>query len=145
METVLGNKQRDTHSSADHVLALSAAMPGLAGAIFRKNSLHAALRTTGSQTAQDPAPQTGQILTITLKLFNMIAAEKGAGILKKGGIFSGIGLSAFFEQRPALVNSIIKVEPEDSTMDTDAFCNLLRGGTAFHITFKQPPNTSQKK
>ena len=45
------------------VLAISAAMPGLAGAIFRRNSLHAALRTVKATIANNSATDE---ITVTL-------------------------------------------------------------------------------
>ena len=51
------------------VLALSAAMPGLAGAIFRKNSLHSALRTETRK--KNTTESQSESLTVTLKLFNL--------------------------------------------------------------------------
>ena len=66
-------------------LALSAAMPGLAGAIFRRNSMHAALR---SQGAPPSAPQHAGAL-VRLKLFNKIAEEKGGALLAAGAEVAG--------------------------------------------------------
>ncbi|HIQ38336.1 MAG TPA: hypothetical protein EYH36_10155 [Desulfocapsa sulfexigens] len=56
-------------------IAISAAMPGLVGEIFRKDGVHASLRTTtaGKLSSAD-APETS--ITIRLKLFNMIARER---------------------------------------------------------------------
>ena len=88
----------------DHVLALSAAMPGLAGAIFRRNSLCAALRTR-SNTSQ-PKTEDNHELYILLKLFNSIAQEKGGELLRLGGVFSGETLRSFFQQRPSLLEVI---------------------------------------
>ncbi len=71
-----------TPLEGDHpVLALSAAMPGLAGAILRRNSFHAALRTTVTERRdhRDRGP-----ITITLKLFNSIARDCGPALLAAG-------------------------------------------------------------
>ncbi len=65
------------------VLAISAVMPGLAGAIFRKNSFHAALRTATSDSLTVRALSTEKII-IRLKFFNSIATEKGGAILHNG-------------------------------------------------------------
>jgi hypothetical protein len=88
----------------DHVLALSAAMPGLAGAIFRRNSLCAALRTRSDNPRT--SEKSNHELCILLKLFNTIALEKGGEILRSGGIISGENLLSFFQQRPSLLESV---------------------------------------
>jgi len=61
------------------ILALSAAMPGLAGAIFRKGGRHAPLRTQSGKN--DKAQNETDSGTVTLKLFNMIATERGPELL----------------------------------------------------------------
>jgi hypothetical protein len=105
------------------VLALSAAMPGLAGAIFRRNSMHAALR---SANVQHPMPS-GQPKTIavTLKLFNMIAAEKGADILAQGVGFTGAQLTDFFADHPTLVTSITHAFLTGQALDRDELMQQL--------------------
>jgi hypothetical protein len=88
------------------VLAISAAMPGLAGAIFRRNSVHAALRSKSA-----PAPgETGQngTVAVKLKLFNMIATEKGEALLAQGVGVTGNGLAAFLSDHPTLFASITR-------------------------------------
>jgi hypothetical protein len=92
----------------DHVLALSAAMPGLAGAIFRRNSLCAALRTRSDNL--NATEKGDHKLFILLKLFNTIALEKGGMLLQSGGIFSGKTLFSFFQQRPFLLDAITSVD-----------------------------------
>jgi hypothetical protein len=69
-------------------LALSAAMPGLVGATFRKGGRYASLRGTISYSkAKKPAVKgEGKI---TLKLFNMVAKELGPVFLQKGVIIDG--------------------------------------------------------
>lgn len=64
-------------------LALSAAMPGLAGAVLRRGGVYAAMRRQISQDASSAAAGAGGII-ITLKLFNMIASELGPGFLQRG-------------------------------------------------------------
>jgi hypothetical protein len=94
------------------VIALSAAMPGLAGAIFRKNGLHSSLRTPlhaldSSRCDQGP-------MTVTLKLFNRIAREKGEGLLSPGAKMAASSLSAFLSKRTELHSRIKTV-----TVDTE--------------------------
>ena len=69
-------------------LALSAAMPGLVGAPFRKGGRYASFRGTisYSQSKKSGARGEGEI---TLKFFNMIAKELGPAFLQKGIIVEG--------------------------------------------------------
>jgi hypothetical protein len=69
-------------------LALSAAMPGLVGATFRKNGRYASLRSTISYSKTETAIAKGEGV-ITLKFFNMIAKELGPAFLQKGIIVDG--------------------------------------------------------
>ena len=81
-------------------LALSAAMPGLAGAIFRRQGLHGSLR---SHTRKKPAAPTEQSGFITLKLFNMIAADRIRDLLEHGICVTGSSFVAFAANRDALL------------------------------------------
>jgi hypothetical protein len=119
-------------SNSAPVLALSAAMPGLAGAIFRKNSLHAALRTSDSKNTL--VSQTDKKILVCLKLFNMIATEKGPGLLEKGGVFSGSILLNFFEQRSQLKQNITHITMAKKSMPAETFWPLLDPSLKYHVT-----------
>lgn len=84
------------------VLALSAAMPGLAGAILRRNSFHAALRTA-TAVLHDQHPATGP-QTISLKLFNSIARDRGPALLALGMCTDAGRLRDFFATHPDLLD-----------------------------------------
>jgi hypothetical protein len=81
-------------------VALSAAMPGLAGAIFRRHGLHGSLR---SHTRKKPAASTGQSGFITVKLFNMIAADRVQDLLEHGLCVTGSAFVAFAANRDVLL------------------------------------------
>lgn len=121
------------------VLAISAAMPGLAGVIFRKKSLHAALRTSSHQTMTPSF--SGKKIIVRLKLFNMIAAEKGAGILHKGGVFNGSNLLEFFQQRPLLKQNIVHIELNTKNMATETVWAHLSSRLNYHVTIKSNKDT----
>ena len=89
------------------VLALSAVMPGLAGAIFRKNSFHAALRTE-KKSLRSPT-QGADSLFVTLKLFNSIARDRGPELLQAGCIMAAELLLGFLLKRPQLMQQILQV------------------------------------
>ena len=82
------------------VLAISAAMPGLVGAVMRRGGRYASLRNSithhaGGQTA---ARTRG---TLHLKLFNLVARELGPQFLKQGVLLAATTLAAFLEAQPA--------------------------------------------
>lgn len=116
-----------------HVVALSAAMPGLAGAIFRRNSLCAALRTKASVTQTNNSSIKPCI--VTLKLFNNIALEKGAAILENGGIFSGSSLLDFFRQRPSLIMSATSFTLDNTIVPRERVIQQLDEAKTYHLQF----------
>ena len=94
-------------SEEETVLAISAAMPGLAGAIFRKNGPHASLRTaTAKKSNQLLSDKT---VSVRLKLFNIIAKERGAALLAGGCLLQAASLRKFLNYRPPLAASIRKI------------------------------------
>jgi hypothetical protein len=111
-------------TGSNPVLALSAAMPGLAGAIFRKNSLHAALRT---DTKTLPA-KSGQekSLFVTLKLFNSIARDRGADLLKAGLCLQSKQLANFLTNRPHLARHIVRIHCADKEISYEELLAVLR-------------------
>lgn len=79
-------------------LALSAAMPGLAGATFRKGGYFAAMRmkTDFPETADPAFAKMGEV---TIKLFNLVAGELGPLFLKNGIRISGPYFKGFLERQ----------------------------------------------
>jgi len=79
-------------------LALSAAMPGLAGAVLRRGGFYAAMRRQISHEVDDLAAADLEI-TITLKLFNLVARDLGPGLLKRGIRIPAGQLKDFIERQ----------------------------------------------
>ena len=75
-------------------LALSAAMPGLAGATLRKGGFYASLRSQISFT-EEKSPLPKERGKIVLKLFNHVAKELGPALLEKGVWIRGEELGQF--------------------------------------------------
>jgi hypothetical protein len=69
-------------------IALSAAMPGLVGAVFRKGGRYASFRRSISHS-EDGIPNAKGEGEIVLKFFNMVAKELGPTFLQKGIIIDG--------------------------------------------------------
>ena len=80
-------------------LALSAAMPGLAGATLRRGGAYAAMRSQISHK-NNTANYSAENGTVMLKLFNLVALELGPLFLKQGIWIEGKNLENFFRRVP---------------------------------------------
>jgi len=80
-------------------LALSAAMPGLAGAIFRRQGLHSTLRSRTVDTVHSGNSEPG---FITLKLFNSIASERVPQLMAQGILIDSKAFLDFAGRREKL-------------------------------------------
>jgi hypothetical protein len=80
-------------------LALSAAMPGLAGAVLRRGGAYATMRSQISHknNTEDDSAENG---TVMIKLFNLVALELGPLFLKQGIWIDGKNLVNFFQRVP---------------------------------------------
>ncbi len=85
------------------VVALSAAMPGLAGATLRKGGQFAAMRQRITcSTVSGPAAT--ETTPVTVKFFNMVARELGQPHLAKGIRLSSTHLAWFLEKYPDVLS-----------------------------------------
>jgi hypothetical protein len=82
-------------------LALSAAMPGLVGATLRRGGAYSSFRSTITyhETGKTCALGEGWIL---IKIFNLLMAELGPGILRKGVLLKTAELLGFIERAQEL-------------------------------------------
>ncbi|MFH1980719.1 MAG: hypothetical protein ABIL58_02630 [Pseudomonadota bacterium] len=71
-------------AGAGDMLALSAAMPGLVGATMRRGGRYAVFRQGITYTGEADCPLDPEPICLTLKLFNLIAAELAPVLLKRG-------------------------------------------------------------
>ncbi len=90
----------------DSVIALSAAMPGLAGAILRKGSPILALRSRTSPV-KVPHRTDDTMHALRLKLFNTIANEMGPGLLHGGILVKRPDLEDFLSNRRKLLEDAV--------------------------------------
>lgn len=79
-------------------LALSGAMPGLAGAVLRRGGYYASMRGTISHREETESERL-QDGTVSLKIFNILLKEIGPTFLKKGVWIHGEDLKVFFERQ----------------------------------------------
>lgn len=101
-------------------LALSAAMPGLAGAIFRRHGVHGSLRSQPAAKAQ-PSPSSASGF-ITLKLFNSIAADRVHDLLPAGILITGKAFHDFAAKREHLFQPPVELSFAEQTL---AYTELL--------------------
>ena len=105
------------------VLAVSAAMPGLAGAIFRRGGIHASLRT--SVEAVPESSITENPVRIRLKMFNMIAKDRGIPILRQGCVVLATALRKFLIYRGQLADNISYAEADQVSLETKDLAAFL--------------------
>ena len=114
--------------SEGSTLALSAAMPGLVGAILRSGGFYASMR---SQISYDKniSSSPSNAGKITLKFFNLIVKELGPAFLEKGIWIEGEKLQKFLTRnseelsmrgslnelngKPVKINSLMEINWED--------------------------------
>ncbi len=120
------------------VIAISAAMPGLAGAIFRKNGVHASLRTSQeSMQTISRNNDTDTPLLIQLKLFNIIAEEKSEQILRTGCTLSGSSLGKFFNYRLPLLTHIENCMFNGKKTSMEQLRPLLQTTEFIHLSLQE--------
>ena len=89
------------------ILALSAAMPGLVGATFRKGGKYRWMRSSISHP-DDSDMTTGKTGWVTVKLFNLILKELGPFFLEAGVWLKGETIQAFFTDRTSSLAGTIQ-------------------------------------
>lgn len=119
-------------SEKETVLAISAAMPGLAGAIFRKGGVHASLRTATEKKAHPLA--SGSLLTVRLKLFNIIAKERGTTLLAGGCLIQSASFEKFLNYRPPLAESIQRISIDNQKADMQMLRKTLAVNSKIVLT-----------
>lgn len=115
------------------VLALSAAMPGLVGATFRKGGQYSWMRRSISDDGDDGRDQSTDGW-VTVKLFNMVLKELGPGFLERGIWIDGIRAQAFIKSQPRTFRQHIQALPLDgSPISPDDFLARNLEGTSIFL------------
>ncbi len=107
------------------VLALSAAMPGLVGATLRRGGAYSSFRSaiTYHETGKACAPGEGRV---SIKLFNLLMAELGPGLLRQGVLIKAADLAYFLMERTQEFR-----QGWSATLDGQAIdVRMLEGSTA---------------
>lgn len=109
-------------------LALSAAMPGVAGALFRKGGRYRAMRKGISHQTKEDSPGRKKSW-VTIKLFNLVLRELGSFFLSKGVRLDGRQVQDFINSLPeALLEKITKVEVNENAIEAGALCRQAWSG-----------------
>lgn len=88
-------------------LALSAAMPGLAGAVLRRDGAYAAMRRQITHDGRSGAAAHSAVRA-RVKLFNLVARELGPEFLAHGVWVSGADLKGFLDRLGQRLGSICR-------------------------------------
>ena len=84
---------------AGSTIALSAAMPGVAGAMLRRRSPYAPMRSQISHPEPDADREAARQGAVLIKLFNIIRDELGPRLLRRGIQIPGKALNKLFRTR----------------------------------------------
>lgn len=103
-------------------LALSAAMPGLAGAIFRRQGLHSSLRSQPEEKRESGQSASG---FIALKLFNSIATDRVRDLLTHGILVTGKAFHNFAAKREHLFQPPVVLTFTDQTLEFSALLPVV--------------------
>lgn len=125
----LNGKPLDDAASAvvkdGSTLALSAAMPGLVGATFRKDGCLAAFRESITYQQEDDASATCHDGFVTIKLFNLLISEMGPLFLKRGIWVSGSDLRDVLGSHRSDIDTIFKkIEKNGAGIDPQQIADL---------------------
>jgi hypothetical protein len=105
-------------------LALSAAMPGLAGAILRRGGSYASMRHQISYKKELISDSVREGCVV-LKLFNLVARELGPIFLNHGICVSGENLSGFFRKMPEdFWSGCRKVKKDGQTLEVNKLMQM---------------------
>ncbi len=99
----------------DSTIALSATMPGIAGAMFRRGSAYAVMRSRISHADRDADRAADGQGRLVIKLFNAVQAELGPRMLHRGVQIPGKALCDLFRGRSdAFRSGILTARIEDA-------------------------------
>ena len=100
--------------AAGSTIALSAAMPGVAGAMLRRGSHYSPMRSTISHDSQSEESTQRSEADMTLQLFNMLQQELGPAFLKRGIRLSGRAFADLLRRRGDILRSAVLTAEIDS-------------------------------
>lgn len=111
-------------------LALSAAMPGLAGAIFRRQGVHGSLRTRPPEQRGAAGGQEGYL---TLKLFNSIAFDRSGDLLTQGILIASKAWQQFAAMHGAQLQPPCTLALDGGVVDLEELQQRIAAATLLKV------------
>jgi hypothetical protein len=138
-----GKPVDDIGSSLVHdgsVLALSAAMPGLVGATMRRGGTYSSFRSaiTYHETEKACMPGEGWL---SIKIFNLLMAELGPGLLRKGIYVNAFELTEYLTARSQEFRQGCSITLDGKPIDITTFeaNTVLAGEERVFLTVVRSP------
>jgi len=97
--------------------------------------MHAALRSQKSPTVDAPGPN--ETMNVKLKLFNMIAMEKGEALFARGVGVTGPGLADFLSDHPTLLSKITSAVLTGKTVENKDLIMMLQKEKSLQLIIKK--------
>ncbi len=126
----------DYRVHASSTIALSAALPGLFGAAFRKGGTFSPLRQKAANSSEIQG-STDQPIEIKIKLFNMVAAELGPKLLQRGIRLTTVDFLNFMAHYPERAGSITVRLDDDAVTPKTLAVRLASGGQHIWLFVKE--------
>lgn len=120
----------------DSTLALSAAMPGLVGATFRRGGHLAAFRSSITYQGEGPAADTCEMGMVRIKLFNMLAREMGPVFLRQGIWVKKEDIADLLKDQADMLGSLITYAEKDGQEITPEQIGVLNWSEAEDVDLK---------
>lgn len=114
-----GKAVDDINASLIHngaTLALSAAMPGLVGATLRRGGAYSSFRNAITYHELETPGASGEGL-VRIKIFNLLMAELGPGLLQRGVIVQVSDLAAYLEEHKSVLPHGCSITLDGKPMD----------------------------
>lgn len=93
------------HLTAGSTIALSGALPGLAGAILRRGTPLASLRSRSLEEELPPVPDSLSTIFVKVRLFNVLIEELGPIFMSRGIVVETGRLRSFMERSGLLCDT----------------------------------------
>lgn len=122
-----------TRINAPCTIALSAAMPGVFGAAFRKKGIYSGMRAEYSQNPEaekESFKDKTETVPVTLKCFNQVAEDLGDALLGRGVNMDIKEFEKFWEpQQEVLEKNYVQIDLNGSQASASAVADFLAGKT----------------
>ena len=129
---------RATTVRSGSVIALSAAMPGLAGATLRRGGYFGSLRYQLAHPDERP-PACTETARVTVKVFNLLGVELGGVFLKRGVHVGGKALAELFRtQEETLRAHCRKISLDGFSVTPEDLAAAVVGETEVHLQAESP-------